>query len=190
MKEYSKKDYKKGLENLTSHDNRLAKVILHPNEADIKDKSYALGIASSILKKAHQLEEDELYLENPILDVINAVTIYKKLEGNLRNSIKKRVNKILVKYPVEAEKFKKELNYLGIDMTKKNLDTKINYNYLIPIVLLLGCLFFLTPSFTGNVIFNLETLNANFISTVLFVLGVLSFIYIKRVYMKNSSKKK
>ena len=75
-------------------------------------------------------------------------------------------------------------------MTKKNLETKMNYLYLIPIVLLLGCLFFLTPSFTGNVIFNLETLNANFISAILFVLGVLSFIYIKKVYVKNSSKKK
>lgn len=58
---------------------------------------------------------------------------------------------------------------------------KINLLYLVPLIALLGSLFFLTPSFTGNTIVNnLEVNNSNFISLILFVLGVTSFVLFKK----------
>ncbi len=63
-------------------------------------------------------------------------------------------------------------------MAKKE---KLNPLYLIPLIILLCSLFFLTPSLTGNtVVGNMQVKSSNFISLILFVVGVVSFVLFKK----------
>ncbi len=58
---------------------------------------------------------------------------------------------------------------------------KVNLNYIIPVVILLGAVFFLTPSFTGSsIVGGLEESGSNLVSIILVILGVASFVYFKR----------
>jgi len=58
---------------------------------------------------------------------------------------------------------------------------KINLLYLIPLIALLGSLFFLAPSFTGKVVVGeVGIKSSSFISLILFVFGVVSFVLFKR----------
>ena len=58
---------------------------------------------------------------------------------------------------------------------------KFNFNYLVPVALLLGSIFFLTPVLTGNVIFSgVNYSDSRGISIALFFAGIFSFLYFKK----------
>lgn len=58
---------------------------------------------------------------------------------------------------------------------------KFNFNYLIPIALLLSSIVFLTPTLTGNAILSgISYSDSRGISIALFFAGVFSFLYFKK----------
>lgn len=63
-------------------------------------------------------------------------------------------------------------------MAKKRKE--FNYGYLVAVVFLFASLFFLSPSFTGSAIGNLPEKGSSFLSIILFVAGVGTFVFFKR----------
>jgi hypothetical protein len=190
----NKEDYKTGLDlkNLSLMDNRLKRAIYNTNKASEEDKAYSLGVASGLLKKANEMETDNLRrfpsdpLENPVPALLFAAGIYSSVEGKLRDSVKRRMEKILEKNPKQASLYRSELKFYGFSVPKQTdleekegvLEEKVR-NYTIPLLAFILSLFFLTPSLTGNIIGNLPSNVSRNISIIFFIAGLVSFLFIK-----------
>ncbi|HPD82010.1 MAG TPA: hypothetical protein PK357_02825 [Candidatus Pacearchaeota archaeon] len=70
--------------------------------------------------------------------------------------------------------FKKELNGRKIKMKR------FNFGYLIAIAFLIGSLVFLTPAITGHAVAGVEDEGSSFLSIILFVAGIATFVFFKR----------
>lgn len=57
---------------------------------------------------------------------------------------------------------------------------KFNFGYLIAIAFLIGSLVFLTPAITGNAVAGVEDEGSSFLSIILFVAGIATFVFFKR----------
>lgn len=57
---------------------------------------------------------------------------------------------------------------------------KFNFGYLIVVLFLVGSLVFLTPSITGNAVAGVEEEGSSFLSIILFVVGIATFVFFKR----------
>jgi hypothetical protein len=66
------------------------------------------------------------------------------------------------------------------DTEIKDTEGKINFGYVLALIFLLTSMFFLSPNLTGNVIGNLDNSYSSFLSLVLFVFGLATFLIMKK----------
>jgi xanthine/uracil permease len=57
---------------------------------------------------------------------------------------------------------------------------KFNFGYLVAVAFLIGSLVFLSPSITGHAVAGVEEEGTSFLSIILFVAGVATFVFFKR----------
>ncbi len=190
--DYIKESYKEGLGERANliYDQRLVKVLTYPKHATVEEKAYAIGIANKLLKNASKIDSDQIEFKKggknqiPVFWAIKAAQIHDKVEGGVRESVKKRIKKIVTNNPNQYEMYKRDIDkYLNRKIPERGEKHKGLENRIVSVIAITSLavsLFFLSPNITGNAVGSIETSSSNIIGLIFFVLGIAGFVFFKR----------
>jgi hypothetical protein len=145
---------------------------------DPRFEGWALGVLNKEMQDALKKGNFEKGLD--------VAGMYFKVEGGVRDSVKRQLKKLSKQSPWLAEDHKSEIEkYFKAEKPKREklhapqgLETKFMLGIII--TFLIASSFFLSPAFTGNVIGNIDTSSSNIISAILLVLAIAGFAFLKK----------
>jgi len=138
----------------------------------LADFAHLSGMANELMKRGS--------FGNNLYFSIQGAKLYDKIGKANRNSVQRRLFNVYKTLKDKKEnipsKYEKELEKIfSLEPPKSSLEHKF-----IPVIAgasIIGALFFLSPNLTGNIIGNLTKNNSNIMGLVLFVLGLIGFLF-------------